>query len=274
MAELIDAVEKGHDHDSDPLQVTARYTGVELDMGFYSRLREINETRASPSMASAAGPRIVVTRRIPDPALELLHEAGGEVWVSPHDRPMTTEELYDAIAGADAIVTLLHDRVDEACLDAAGKQLAVISNVAVGYDNVDVAAVVDRGIIFTNTPGVLTEATADIAFALMLMSTRRLEASACAVPAEPGRGTCSYARHRPAGEDARDRRDGPDRGRPPPGGRARFWHGDRLHGAAAGRRRRWTRSWARGTSSLARRPAGHVPTWSCSLPAPQTRPGT
>ena len=64
-------------------------------------------------MASAAGPRIVVTRRIPDPALELLHEAGGEVWVSPHDRPMTTEELHAAVAGADAIVTLLHDRVDD-----------------------------------------------------------------------------------------------------------------------------------------------------------------
>jgi glyoxylate reductase len=125
-------------------------------------------------MGSAAGPKIVVTRRIPDPALELLHEAGGEVWVSPHDRPMTTEELYSAVAGADAIVTLLHDRVDAALLDAAGSQVAVVANVAVGYDNVDVPELIDRGIIFTNTPGVLTEATADIAFALILMSTRRL----------------------------------------------------------------------------------------------------
>ena len=65
---------------------------------------------------------------------------------------MTTEELYDAIAGADAIVTLLHDRVDDALLDAAGTQVAVIANVAVGYDNVDVPAVIDRGVIFTNTP--------------------------------------------------------------------------------------------------------------------------
>lgn len=125
-------------------------------------------------MASAPGPRIVVTRRIPDPAIELLREAGGELWISPHDRPMTTEELHEAIAGADAVVTLLHDRVDGPFLDAAGNQLAVIANVAVGYDNVDVPAVIDRGVIFTNTPGVLTEATADIAFALILMSTRRL----------------------------------------------------------------------------------------------------
>jgi glyoxylate reductase len=125
-------------------------------------------------MASTPGPRIVVTRRIPDPALELLREESDDVWVSPHDRPMTTEELHEAVAGADAILTLLHDRVDSAFLDAAGPQLAVLSNVAVGYDNVDVPAVIDHGVIFTNTPGVLTEATADIAFGLILMSTRRL----------------------------------------------------------------------------------------------------
>ena len=82
-------------------------------------------------MASAAGPRIVVTRRIPDPALELLHEAGGEVWVSPHDRPMTTEELHEAIAGADAIVTpcpLCHLSLDawqQKAEKKAGRQLNI-----------------------------------------------------------------------------------------------------------------------------------------------------
>ncbi len=125
-------------------------------------------------MASTPGPRIIVTRRIPDEALDVLSEAGGEVWVSPHDRPLTTDELHEAVAGADAVVTLLHDRVDAAFLDAAGDQLAVVANVAVGYDNADVPAMIDRGVTFTNTPGVLTEATADIAFALVLMSTRRL----------------------------------------------------------------------------------------------------
>jgi glyoxylate reductase len=117
--------------------------------------------------------RIVVTRRIPDPAIELLRGAG-DVWVSPHDRPLSTEELHEAVRGADAVVTLLHDRVDDAFLDAAGERLRIVANVAVGYDNVDVPACARRGVVVSNTPGVLTEATADIAFALILMATRRL----------------------------------------------------------------------------------------------------
>jgi glyoxylate reductase len=117
--------------------------------------------------------RIVVTRRIPDPALALLDPAGA-VWVSPHDRPLTTDELHAAVAGADAVVTLLHDRVDEAFLAAAGQSLRVVANVAVGYDNVDVAACARRGVVCTNTPGVLVDATADIAMALILASTRRM----------------------------------------------------------------------------------------------------
>jgi glyoxylate reductase len=120
-----------------------------------------------------ARPRIVVTREIPGPALELL-AAHGELWVSPHDRPLSTAELAEAAAGVDALVTLLHDRVDDALLDAAGSQLRVVANVAVGYDNIDVPACAARGVVVTNTPGVLTEATADIAFALILMATRRL----------------------------------------------------------------------------------------------------
>jgi glyoxylate reductase len=71
-------------------------------------------------------------------------------------------------------VTLLHDRVDGAFLDAAGPQLRVVANVAVGYDNVDVAAATERGVLVTNTPGVLTDATADLTIALILMVTRRL----------------------------------------------------------------------------------------------------
>jgi glyoxylate reductase len=124
-------------------------------------------------MTDAAAARIVVTRRIPEPALELLH-AAGDVWLSPHDRPMTTAELYAAVAGADAVVTLLHDRIDDAFLDAAGPRLRVVANVAVGYDNIDVLACARRGVVATNTPGVLVDATADIAMALILMSTRRL----------------------------------------------------------------------------------------------------
>jgi glyoxylate reductase len=117
--------------------------------------------------------RFVVTRRIPEPALELLREAG-ELWVSEHDRPLETAELHEAVRGATAVLTLLHDRVDGEFLDAAGPQLRCVANVAVGYDNVDVDAATQRGVLVTNTPAVLTEATADLAFALILMSTRRL----------------------------------------------------------------------------------------------------
>ena len=119
-------------------------------------------------------PRIVVTRRIPQPALDLLAEHG-DVWLSPHDRPLTREEMFDAVKDADAIVCLLHDQIDDAVLDAAGPQLKVIANVAVGFNNVDTDAIAKRGTVwFTNTPAVLTEATADIAMALILMTTRRL----------------------------------------------------------------------------------------------------
>ena len=115
---------------------------------------------------------IVVTRRIPEPALELLRAA--EVWISPHDRPLTDAELHKAVAGADAVITLLHDKVDAQLLDAAGPQLRCVANVAVGYDNIDVAAATERGVVVTNTPGVLTDATADLAVGLILIVTRRL----------------------------------------------------------------------------------------------------
>ena len=118
-------------------------------------------------------PRLVVTRRIPEPALELLREAG-ELWVSERDAPLETAELHLAIRGANAAITLLHDRVDGDFLDAAGPQLRCVANVAVGFDNIDVPAATERGVLVTNTPRVLTDATADLAFALILMVTRRL----------------------------------------------------------------------------------------------------
>ncbi|HEX4518642.1 MAG TPA: D-glycerate dehydrogenase [Gaiellaceae bacterium] len=117
--------------------------------------------------------KVTVTRTIPEAALELLR-AGTELWVSPLDAPLPLEQLYAAVSGVDAVVTLLHDRVDDAFLDAAGEQLKIVANVAVGYDNIDVPACAARSVIVTNTPGVLTDATADIAMALILMSTRRL----------------------------------------------------------------------------------------------------
>jgi lactate dehydrogenase-like 2-hydroxyacid dehydrogenase len=118
-------------------------------------------------------PRFIVTRRLPAPALDLLREAG-EVWVAPGPEPLTPDELRDAARGASAIVALLHDRIDAGVLDAAGPQLRCVANVAVGYDNVDVTAAAERGVVVTNTPGVLTDATADLTIALILAVTRRL----------------------------------------------------------------------------------------------------
>ena len=122
---------------------------------------------------TAARPRIAVTGNIPTPGLEHLR-LSGDVWAWDGDDMPDIDVLHGAIAGADAAVTLLTTKVDDAFLEAAGPQLKVVANVAVGYNNIDVAACAARGITVTNTPGVLTDATADIAMALVLMATRRL----------------------------------------------------------------------------------------------------
>lgn len=117
--------------------------------------------------------RVVVTGRVPEAALEKLraeHEV--DAWTGPES--IGREELLRRVAGADAVVSLLTERIDAELLDAAGPQLKVVANVAVGYDNIDVPACTERGIVAANTPGVLTEATADIAFGLILSATRRL----------------------------------------------------------------------------------------------------
>ncbi len=92
----------------------------------------------------------------------------------PEDRPPGRSELLERVAGRAGILTLLSDRVDEELLDAAGRGLRVVSNFAVGYDNVDVAACARHGVAVGNTPGVLTETTADLAWALILAASRRL----------------------------------------------------------------------------------------------------
>jgi glyoxylate reductase len=116
--------------------------------------------------------RIVVTGRIPDAGLGLLRSAG-DLWTWNGDDPIPVDVRDDQLATADAAVTLLTDRVDDDFLDAA-PNLRIVANVAVGYNNVDVAACRARGVVVTNTPGVLTDATADLAMALTLMVTRRL----------------------------------------------------------------------------------------------------
>ncbi|WP_284982131.1 D-glycerate dehydrogenase [Arthrobacter sp. efr-133-TYG-118] len=117
--------------------------------------------------------RVVVTGRVPDAAIEKLR-AEHEVDAWTGSESIGREELLRRVAGADAVVSLLTERIDAELLDAAGPRLKVVANVAVGYDNIDVPACTERRIVATNTPGVLTEATADIAFGLILMATRRL----------------------------------------------------------------------------------------------------
>jgi glyoxylate reductase len=118
-------------------------------------------------------PRVFVTRLIPIGGLDLVREAcDAEVW--PDELPPPREVLLAKVRGADGLLCLLTDRVDAELLDAAGPQLKVVSNYAVGYDNVDVAAATARGIPVGNTPGVLTETTADMAFALLMAAARRI----------------------------------------------------------------------------------------------------
>ncbi|MDZ4857539.1 MAG: D-glycerate dehydrogenase [Candidatus Hydrogenedentes bacterium] len=120
--------------------------------------------------------RIFVARRIPDTGLDMLYEAFGKknVTVFPEDRIITREELLAGVKGADAILPILTDRIDGEVLDAAGPQLRIVANFAVGYNNIDMPAATSRKIPITNTPGVLTDSTADLTFALILAVARRI----------------------------------------------------------------------------------------------------
>lgn len=118
-------------------------------------------------------PKVFVTRKIPDAGLELIRSAcQADVWEA--ELPPPTDILLEHVRGVEGLLCLLTDRIDEAVMEAAGAQLKVISNYAVGFDNIDVAAATRRGIPVGNTPGILTNATADFAFALLLAAARRV----------------------------------------------------------------------------------------------------
>jgi len=119
--------------------------------------------------------KIFVTRQIPGDALEKLKVNGNEVAISEFGRPLSPEELLEGVRGVDAVMTLLTDKVDGDVMDAAGPQLKIISNYAVGFDNVDVEAATKRGIIVTNTPSdEVNEAVAEHTWALTLALARRI----------------------------------------------------------------------------------------------------
>jgi len=123
--------------------------------------------------------RVFVSRELPGPALDRLR-AAHEVEVWPERLPPSPEQLRSHAAQADALLTLLTDRIDAELIEAAPR-LRAIANYAVGYDNIDLAAANARGIRVGNTPGVLTDATADLTFALLLAAARRLPEAADAV---------------------------------------------------------------------------------------------
>ncbi|MGA3291585.1 MAG: D-glycerate dehydrogenase [Candidatus Microgenomates bacterium] len=119
--------------------------------------------------------KIFVTRQIPGDSLEKLKVNGNEVVISEFGRPLTPEELLNGIKGVDAVLSLLTDKIDGDVMDAAGPQLKIISNYAVGFDNVDTSAATKRGIIVTNTPSdEVNEAVAEHTWALILALARRI----------------------------------------------------------------------------------------------------
>ena len=116
---------------------------------------------------------VYVSRRVPAPVRSEL-EASFDVSLHDFETPPSRGELLAAAHGRDGIVTMLSDRVDAELLDEAGPQLRVVANYAVGYDNVDVDECSRRGVVASNTPGVLTEATAELTMALLLSLVRRV----------------------------------------------------------------------------------------------------
>lgn len=116
--------------------------------------------------------RVLITRQIPDSGPDLVRASTSQVDYHDRDEGLPQEELRRRVAGKDAVLCMLTDRIDAGVLDSA-RGCRVFANMAVGYNNVDVAAATERGILITNTPGVLTEATADIAWTLILGVARR-----------------------------------------------------------------------------------------------------
>ena len=118
-------------------------------------------------------PPVLVTRRLPQEALDRV-DARCDMTLHDGEGAMDRGQLLREVAGKAGVITLLTDRVDDEFLDAAGSQLKIVANYAVGFDNIDVDACTRHGVLTSNTPEVLTETTADTAFALMMAAARRV----------------------------------------------------------------------------------------------------
>ncbi|QDS96460.1 Glyoxylate/hydroxypyruvate reductase B [Roseimaritima multifibrata] len=121
-------------------------------------------------------PKVLVTRKIPKVGIEMLQRvADVDVW--PGEMPPPRDELLKRVAGCNGLLSMLSDGVDGELLDRAGSGFKVVSNYAVGYNNIDVSAAQERGVAVGNTPDVLTDSTADLAVTLLLAAARRLPAA-------------------------------------------------------------------------------------------------
>ncbi|MBI4280750.1 D-glycerate dehydrogenase [Candidatus Uhrbacteria bacterium] len=120
-------------------------------------------------------PKVFITRPIPDQGIKMLQEKGYEISIYPKDEIIPRPKLLEGVKGADALLSILTDRIDGEALDAAGPQLKIVANYAVGFDNLDLEAAKARHVLITNTPGPeITEAVAEHTFALMLTLARRI----------------------------------------------------------------------------------------------------
>lgn len=119
---------------------------------------------------------IFVTRQVPQRGIEILQSAGHEVRVYPKDQIIEREEFLEGVQGADALLCMLTEKIDAELLERAGSQLKVVANLAVGYDNINLETAKERGVVVTNTPGVLTDAVAEHAFGLILALAHRIVA--------------------------------------------------------------------------------------------------
>lgn len=117
--------------------------------------------------------KVFITRNIPGPAIDNLREHF-DVYVNPNDRVLTRDELLSGVKGMDAVLSQLTDIIDSEVFDAAGEQCRIFADYAVGYNNIDVSEATKRSIIITNTPDVLTDSTADMAWALLFAVSRRV----------------------------------------------------------------------------------------------------
>lgn len=122
---------------------------------------------------SARKPKVIVTRRLPDP-VEIRMRELFDTELNIEDKPFTADELVDAVGRAEVLAPTITDRIDAALIAKAGPNLKLIANFGAGVDHIDVAAATAAGIAVTNTPGVLTEDTADLAMGLIMATSRRL----------------------------------------------------------------------------------------------------